>query len=162
MGRRRVGASPAPRFDGLTPSSARASRIKKAVGRRDTRAEVALHAALRALGLRFRKNVAALPGRPDIVLTKQLVVVFVDGDFWHGRHWPARRKRLAEGSNPAYWIAKIEANMARDRRTTRALRSLGWKVVRVWERDVLSYPDRAARRVSRATDAPSSAVAGSR
>lgn len=154
MGGRRVdrggreSAARAPRFEGFAPSSERASATARAIKRTDTKAELALRRALWALGLRYRKHARSIPGRPDIVFAGARVVVFVDGDFWHGRDWEGRRAKLAAGSNALYWLAKIEANMDRDRRKDAALRDLGWTVVRLWERDVLASPDAAANVVA--------------
>jgi DNA mismatch endonuclease (patch repair protein) len=78
-------------------------------------------------------DVKTLPGRPDIVFLGARVVVFCDGDFWHGRDLSARLARLAAGHNAAYWIAKVQANVARDRRQTEALERAGWVVLRFWE-----------------------------
>jgi len=91
-----------------------------------------------------------LPGKPDIILRKARIVVFVDGDFWHGRHWKQRRAKLARGSNAAYWIPKIEANIARDRRVTRALRKDGWIVLRFWETDLLDSVETAVTLIAQA------------
>lgn len=143
MGRER-GVAPAPRFEGYAPSSARASMTARAIGRTETRAEIELRRGLWKRGLRYRKNVTTLPGRPDIVLARARLVVFVDGDFWHGRDWEARLAKLKRGSNAPYWVAKIGANIERDRRKTEALRAMGYEVVRVWETDVLRDPERAA------------------
>lgn len=88
-----------------------------------------------------------MPGKPDFVFFRRRVVVFVDGDFWHGRNWPHRKQRLASGSNSVYWVDKIGGNIRRDRKITRTLRAKGWKVVRVWESDILSKPERVALRV---------------
>lgn len=77
-----------------------------------------------------------LPGNPDVVLPAARVSVFIDGDFWHGRDWPQRRRRLQTGANPEYWIRKIEYNMARDAAVTRELERSGWLVVRFWDSDV--------------------------
>lgn len=87
-------------------------------------------------GFRYRVDVADLPGRPDIVFTKARLVVFVDGDFWHGRDWSDRKARLETGSNALYWISKIERNIARDRAVIASLEDDGWCVLRVWEGDV--------------------------
>lgn len=145
MGGGRVGSVPnAPRFEGLTPSSTRASATARAIRRTDTKAEVVLRRALWARGLRYRKHAKDIPGRPDIVFVRARLVVFVDGDFWHGRDWETRRAKLAHGANARYWLAKIATNMERDRRKDAALRALGWTVVRVWEKDVLAAPERAA------------------
>lgn len=81
-------------------------------------------------GLRYRKNVMTLPGKPDIVLPKYNVVVFVNGCFWHhhdcGRFvWPS--------TNEEYWHKKIDGNVERDQRHRSELESLGWRVFTIWE-----------------------------
>ena len=77
------------------------------------------------------------------------IVVFCDGDFWHGNAWRARRRKLAKGANADYWVAKIRANMVRDRKHTAALKSRGWKVLRYWESEIAANPERIARQVAR-------------
>ena len=140
-----------PSFKALKSSSARASRALSGSSRKsDTKCEVALRSALWRLGLRFRKNVSLLPGKPDIVFPGARVVVFCDGDFWHGRSWRSRRRKLEAGSNADYWVSKIGANMARDRRYDRQLTALGWCVIRVWEGDILKDPGQPIRVVSEA------------
>ena len=114
---------------------------------RNTRCEVLLCAELRRLQLAFRRNVRSLQGQPDIVFAEGHVAVFCDGDFWHGRRWALRKKKLARGSNGAYWVAKIEANIRRDRRQRAALRGSGWRVIRLWESDILRDPKRVAARI---------------
>lgn len=136
---------PAPRFDGLKPSSGLASRIKQRLARRDTKPEVLLRRALTALGVRYRLHAKSLPGCPDLVIPGARIAVFCDGDFWHGRQWRQRRRKLQTGSNASYWIQKIRANVRRDRRNTRALCHMGWRVIRVWESDILENADRQAR-----------------
>ena len=161
---------PAPSFLGLAPASVKASRrAATASGKRDTRAELMLRRYLHARGLRFRIDVAALPGRPDIVLARSRVAVFVDGDFWHGRRLKARLVRLSTGHNPIYWTQKILANRARDRRVTAALHRLGWRVVRAWESDIQREVDHVGEKIvalvrARSVAAPQStqAVARSR
>lgn len=140
----------APSFLGLIPTSPTASRVKGSVGRRDTTPETLLRRFLWRLGLRYRVDKADLIGRPDIVFVSARVAVFCDGDFWHGRNWPARRKRLRNGANASYWVAKIKANRARDRRQTAALESGGWLVIRLWEGEIKANPSKAAALVHRA------------
>jgi DNA mismatch endonuclease (patch repair protein) len=118
------------------------------VRRTDGRAEVALRKALWTLGLRYRKNVTTLPGKPDIVFQKMRVAIFIDGDFWHGRDWDARLAKLRRGSNAPYWVAKINANMERDKRKTAELQADGWTVLRVWETDVVRAPSEVAERIA--------------
>ena len=126
-----------PSYVGLRPSSERASKAARGASKKaNTVCEVMLRSELFRRGLRFRKNMRALPGVPDIVFVRQRVAVFCDGDFWHGRDWPTRRAKLAIGANPTYWQAKIERNIARDAEQTAVLTALGWTVVRVWETEI--------------------------
>jgi DNA mismatch endonuclease (patch repair protein) len=143
---------PAPRFDLLSPASTAASKVKRRNRAQGSAAELALRRALWALGLRYRLHAKDLPGKPDILFLRQRLVVFVDGDFWHGRHWEERRRKLSDGHNAAYWIAKIGYNIQRDRHTTELLQKQGWRVVRLWEKDVLRAPDDAAAAVRDAID----------
>jgi len=108
----------------------------------DTGIEKAVRAGINKLGLRYRKNVMSLPGRPDLVFMSARVAVFVDGDFWHGYRYPSWKNRL-----PTFWRAKIERNRARDRRNFAALQRRGWRVVRIWEHEVEGDLTECVRRV---------------
>lgn len=134
----------APSFKGYRSSSTRASKALAGSRATDTKCERVLRRALWHMGCRYRKNVADLPGKPDIVFPRERVAVFCDGDFWHGRNWRERRQRLSEGSNPSYWTQKIAANMRRDQRQTAELQANGWLVLRLWETDIRSDTTRAA------------------
>lgn len=112
------------------------SRIKS----KDTSIELALRRALWKKGYRYRKNYKALPGAPDIALTKYKVAIFCDGELFHGGDWEVLRPRLQRGSNPDYWVKKIERNMARDRENDKRLLYLGWTVVRFWGKEILKDP----------------------
>jgi DNA mismatch endonuclease, patch repair protein len=138
----------APTFAGCHPASAVASKAKRMNRCADTRHEVLLRRALFRLGLRFRKNVTTLPGKPDIVFPSAKAVVFCDGDFWHGRNFRRLRRKLMHGHNAGYWLAKISANIRRDRRNNAALKASGWRVVRMWETDIVRNPVAAATRVA--------------
>jgi DNA G:T-mismatch repair endonuclease len=100
-----------------------------------------------ALGLRYRLGGLGLPGSPDFAFPGSRLVVFVDGDFWHGRDLRVRLKRLRVGHNASYWAAKISGNVARDRAVSADLRSGGWEVVRIWESRIREDPAAAARLV---------------
>ena len=102
------------------------------------------------MGLRYRLYAKELPGKPDIVFRRKRLAVFVDGDFWHGRDWEARRRKLATGHNADYWLAKIRYNRERDRRNTQQLEAAGWRVMRLWETDVKRAPQEAAAAVQTA------------
>lgn len=93
-------------------------------------------------GLRYRTHIMSLPGRPDMVFTAAKVVVFIDGDFWHGWRFPSWRGRLSP-----FWQAKIDRNRRRDRLNFARLRRAGWTVVRIWEHEVKRDPVACVRRI---------------
>ena len=136
-----------PSFNGLSPASELASRTKRNNRRSDTLHEILLRRELWRSGLRFRKNVENMPGKPDIVLSKSRLIVFCDGDFWHGRDWSKLKKKLTAGTNAKYWRSKIESNIIRDRRNTALLQKQGWTVMRLWESEIKRDPFAAAARV---------------
>lgn len=137
-----------PSFKGFRSSGQAASAVGRANRKTHTQPEVLLRRALWRKGIRYRLYASDVPGRPDLVIRSLRVAIFVDGDFWHGRDWPKRRKRLQRGANASYWMAKIARNRARDRLTTRSLQRDGWNVIRVWELDVRRDPEAAAARVA--------------
>ena len=104
------------------------------------------------LGFRYRVDAARLPGRPDVVFSRARVLVFVDGDFWHGRHLATRIRKLAAGHNAQYWVEKIRANVERDRRQNAQLRALGWVVLRFWESDIKQEAARIVTNVAAIVD----------
>src|ERR1700689_3766304 len=102
-------------YKGLLPASEHATAAARGSScKSKTRCELLLRRTLKSRGLRYRVDVADLPGRPDIVFVNARVAVFCDGDFWHGRDLAARQAKLARGHNPAYWLAKIRGNVERD------------------------------------------------
>lgn len=109
----------------------------------DTGPERVVRSALHRRNLRFRKHVAHLSGRPDIVFAKARIAVFIDGDFWHGYRFPQWRSKLQP-----YWQAKIERNRVRDKRNFARLRSKGWLVIRLWEHDVRQRLDFCVDRIA--------------
>ena len=119
------------RGDIMSPEkrSAVMARIKG----KDTGPERRIAAALTELGLVWESHARDLPGRPDFVFREEKVAVFVDGDFWHGWRFPKWREKLSEK-----WEAKIDATRRRDARNHRRLRQRGWKVVRLWEHQVVN------------------------
>ncbi|HWX42607.1 MAG TPA: very short patch repair endonuclease [Blastocatellia bacterium] len=118
--------------------SALMSRIKGA----NTGPERTLFRALRRHGIHFNKHVRSLPGRPDIVCQRAKLAVFVDGDFWHGWRFPLWEHKLLPK-----WRQKIQATRCRDKRNFRALRRLGWKVLRIWEHQIESNSEKCIDRI---------------
>lgn len=129
------------------------SRAMSAVPSADTSLELHVRRLLFAAGFRFRLHVTSLPGRPDIVLPRYGIAVFVHGCFWHG-HSCARGKRPA--SNTAFWNAKLDGNIRRDKRDRTALKSAGWRTVVIWQCELERASSRLVRRLQaeRAADAP--------
>src|SRR5438067_2175502 len=126
---------------------------------RDTAPELLLRKALTAAGVRFRTCSTTLPGKPDIVIHSRRLVIFIDGDFWHGNQW--RRRGLAaledqfrQTESAAYWLRKIRRNMARDCRATAELVDAGWSVARVWESEVLADAGACVARILTARPDP--------
>ena len=81
-------------------------------------------------GLRYRKNVRTLPGKPDIVLPKYKTIVLVNGCFWH-KHDCGRF--VMPTSNTEYWEKKINGNVERDKTNIALLEEQGWRVIVIWE-----------------------------
>jgi DNA mismatch endonuclease (patch repair protein) len=115
----------------------------------DTAPELVLRSSLWRSGLRYRLHVKGLPGRPDLVLSSSRVAVFVDGCFWHGcpEHYVRPRSRTR------FWAEKLCRNVQRDCEQYAQLVSLGWRVVRLWEHEVLANSRAALRTVVAATNA---------
>ena len=113
------------------PIDALRSEIMRRVRRNETGAENTVAAALRKLGIRFRRNVRSLPGTPDFANKRQCWIVFVHGCFWH-RHRNCARATTPKHNRP-FWLEKFAANEKRDRRNSRTLRSMGFHVYTIWE-----------------------------
>jgi DNA mismatch endonuclease Vsr len=106
------------------------SEIMSHVKSKNTSPEIELRKILFRNGYRYRLNRKDLPGKPDIVLPKYKTVIFVNGCLWHGHD--CKRGHLPQ-SNVDYWKRKIQTNKDRDQREYIALRSLGWRVLVVWQ-----------------------------
>ncbi len=119
------------RHRGDIMSPAKRSALMARIRGKNTKPERMVEKGLVELGLRFESHPADLPGRPDVVFRRMKVAVFIDGDFWHGWRFPLWEKKLSPK-----WQDKIAGNRARDQRTFRRLRRLGWKVIRIWEHQV--------------------------
>ncbi|MGO9246461.1 MAG: very short patch repair endonuclease [Verrucomicrobiia bacterium] len=126
--------------DHLTPEQR--SRAMKRVKLRDGPLERLIQNELRARGLKFRRHLRNLPGRPDIVFPREKLAIFVDGDFWHGYRLQSWERKLTP-----FWREKLRANRERDRKNFRKLRSNQWKVIRIWEHQLKRDPSSCVERV---------------
>lgn len=114
-------------------------KIMSAVKSKDTKPELALRKELWRRKLPYRKNDQTLPGKPDIVFPRVRLVVFCDGDFWHGHNWAIRGYGSLENELRRYskpWAEKIARNVRHDQRINKELEALGWRVLRIWESDI--------------------------
>lgn len=106
------------------------SRMMAGIRAKNTKPELLVRRGLHAMGFRYKLHEKGLPGRPDLVLPKHRVVIFVHGCFWH-RHecgsfrWPQSRRN--------FWRTKLDGNADRDIRHLKALAALGWRCAVVWE-----------------------------
>ncbi len=125
-----------PRFEEAEGfySSEKSTSIMSKIKSKNTKAEIKLRKTLFSLGYRYRVNNKTIKGKPDIVFLKKKVIVFIDGDFWHGYNWEERKTKIK--TNRDYWIPKIERNIQRDRENNTILASEGWKVLRLWEHEI--------------------------
>lgn len=128
-------------FQTTAERSALMSKIRSV----ETKPELSLRKKLWESGVRYRINVKTLPGSPDIVIRKNMLVVFVDGEFWHGYNWEVKRKKIK--TNRKFWIPKIERNMQRDIENNKALKKLGFKVLRFWEQEIKKDSNRCVNKV---------------
>jgi len=103
------------------------SRIRS----KDTQPEKLVRAALRRLGYRFRTYPLKLPGKPDIVLLRRRLLIFVHGCFWH-RHRGCKFAYTPK-SRISFWQKKFLENVERDKMKAKELKKMGWRVSVVWE-----------------------------
>jgi len=110
------------------------SRIKSS----NTKPEIIVRSLLHNMGYRFRLHRKDLPGKPDIVLPRYKSVIFVHGCFWH------RHKGCKNAASPktkkTFWREKFRANVERDRKVQKEMKSMGWKIQIIWECE-LSDPE---------------------
>lgn len=140
--------------DVLTPEQRR--KNMRSIRSKDTKAEVILRKALWHRGYRYRKNYKLLPGKPDIVLTKYRICIFVDSEFFHGKDfedgyksnkYSSLKEQLEHGNQSEFWKKKIICNMERDCEVDAELRGLGWSILRFWSKDVTKNTEECVKAI---------------
>lgn len=96
---------------------------------KNSKAELLVFSYLRRSKIYHQKHYERAPGKPDIALPKKKKAIFIDGDYWHGRH-------MAKVTKNPFWLEKISKNKERDKKTVSQLKATGWRVLRVWESDI--------------------------
>jgi DNA mismatch endonuclease, patch repair protein len=110
--------------------SALMSKIKSV----QTKPELLLRKKLWGMGIRYRINSKKLPGKPDIIIKSKRLIIFVDGEFWHGYQWEIKKTKIK--TNRDFWIPKIERNMQRDVENNILLKKMGYTVLRFWDHQI--------------------------
>ena len=157
----------------MSRDSATVSNNMRKIHSKDTSIELLLRKALWHKGYRYRKNYKALPGSPDIVLTKYKIAIFCDSEFFHGKDWEILKLRLENGKNPKvwifpifksefenlrlengknpdFWIKKIERNRNRDYENDKKLLFLGYTVLHFWGQDISKHTDECLQTIEEA------------
>lgn len=117
------------------------SRVKN----KNSEIELLLRKELWSRGLRYRKNVNRIYGKPDIAFIGKKVAVFCDSEFWHGHNWEERKNDFK--SRQDFWIPKIERNIVRDIEVNEKLREQGWVVLRFWGKEIKKDPTACADKI---------------
>lgn len=120
------------------------SRIKS----RNTKPEITVKKILRGLKQKYLTHVKRLPGKPDIVIPKKRIVIFINGCFWH-QHKNCKRKAMPK-VNLRYWKNKLKNNVRKQNDDTKALKKDGWKVMFVWECEAKNNT-KATQKIKKAT-----------
>lgn len=101
---------------------------------RDTKPEKIVRRFLAKRGIKYRLYLKKLPGKPDIVISKENKVIFINGCFWHQHK--GCRKRAMPKTNTKYWREKLRNNVKKQMKDIAALKRLGWKVRTIWECEI--------------------------
>ncbi len=123
------------------------SKNMSRVRSRDTGPELRLRSELHRKGYRYTLHRKDLPGKPDIVMPSQQLVIFVHGCFWH-QHEGCARAALPQ-TRKTFWRTKLHHNAERDKIVAEQLKQLGWKVIVVWECQMAHSMNRVVRNVMR-------------
>lgn len=121
------------------------SALMASIHGRDTTPEMIVRRLLHQHGLRYRLHAKDLPGRPDVVFRSRFKAIFVHGCFWH-QHKHCRKATVPK-TRSSFWDKKLKANVERDSKVLKQLKSLGWRVLVVWECE-LRNPQLEARLIS--------------
>ena len=107
----------------------------------NTKIDLKMEEILKDIGYKFEMY-PKMYGNPDFIMKRKKIIIYCDGDFWHGYRYDEKKK-----PSKKFWRDKIENNMRRDQRYTRRLRREGWSVLRFWEHDIEKNPEKCRRRI---------------
>jgi len=107
----------------------------------NTKPELFFFSALDKLKIKYKKHYN-LPGKPDIAFPKKKIAVFINGEFWHGRKFAGEKNKYSE-----FWVNKISENIKRDKKNYNLLKLRGWKVIKIWDKDIKKTPGKSVEKV---------------
>lgn len=111
------------------------------VSSKNTRPEKIIFSVLKNSGYKFRRHYP-ITGKPDIAFPKMKIAVFIDGEFWHGRNFSKWKDQLS-----TFWLKKISENIKRDKEFRYLLKKKGWRVIRLWDKDILRNTNKEANKI---------------
>ena len=123
-------------------SKKKRSEVMSKIRYKDTKIELLLKKAISDAKLKGYRLNYKMMGKPDVVFTKYKVIIFCDGEFWHGKNYLQKKHKYKK-----YWVEKIRYNMQRDKKNNRKLRRDGWSVLRFWEKDIEKKVDRCIHKI---------------
>jgi len=112
---------------------------------KNTKAERIVFCELQKRKIYFQKHYKKAIGSPDVAFPRKKIAIFIDGDFWHGRYFFKDGKRLPK----KYWREKIKTNIQRDKRNRAKLKKLGWKILRIWEHEIIKKPNKVFQKIDK-------------
>lgn len=116
------------------------SRIKSV----NTKPEKLLFSVLKKEGYIFVRHSKTIAGKPDAVIRKYKIALFVDGEFWHGKIFKKWKDKLSQ-----FWLEKISNNIRRDRKINKILKEQGWNVIRFWGKEITKKPELILLKINR-------------
>lgn len=120
------------------------SRIRS----KNTSVEILLRKKLSEHAFKFKTYCKDVPGNPDVAFPDKKMAIFVDGEFWHGKDFEKRKRTYSK-----YWRNKIAKNIQRDKKVNKELKKMGWKVLRIWGRDLKKNPNKHTERIKKLVSA---------
>jgi len=129
-------------MDVLTPEQRHYNMSR--IHSKDTKPEIIVRKWLWKNGYRFRLHRKDLPGKPDIILAKYRVVIFVHGCFWHMHNCKYGSKPK---TNRSFWNKKLDDNVKRDRKNIKKLHSIGWRVLIIWECEIMKWDSKLEAKI---------------
>jgi len=122
-------------------SKEKRSKIMSSIKSKNTSIDKKIESLLKSAKIKF-KMYPKMVGNPDFIITDRKVAIFCDGDFWHGYDYKTRKDGL-----PEFWRNKIENNMKRDKKNNFLLKTIGWKVIRLWEHEIIGNPKKCLEKI---------------